>query len=116
ASDIENETYDLISGIYILRHLPLAVGKNFVLNVSDSGLVYQIPVRVTAKEVQNTIVGKVSCFRVEPEVFGKGRMIESKGSMIIWITDDNRRLPVRSQINATVGRIEVRLRKINVKK
>lgn len=116
ASNIENETYDLISGIYILRYLPLAVGKTFVLNVSDSGLVYQIPIRVTAKEVQNTLIGKVSCFRVEPEVFGKGRMIESKGSMIIWITDDNRRLPVRSQINATVGRIEVRLRKIDVKK
>ena len=116
ASDIENETYDLISGVYALRNLPLAVGKNFVLNVSDSGLVYQIPVRVTAKEKQNTILGKVSCFRIEPEVFGKGRMIESKGSMIIWLTDDNRRLPVRSQINTSFGRIEVRLKKNEVKK
>jgi hypothetical protein len=115
ASDIENETYDLVSGVYALRALPLAVGKNFVLNISDSGLVYQIPVRVTAKETQNTVLGKVSCFRVEPEVFGKGRMIESKGSMTIWITDDARRLPVRSQINATVGRIEIRLKKREVK-
>lgn len=116
ASDIENETYDLISGIYALRSLPLAVGKNFVLNISDSGLVYQIPVRVTAKEMQNTIVGKVSCFRVEPEVFGQGRMIESKGSMVIWISDDNRRLPVRSQLNTNLGRIEVKLKKIEVTK
>lgn len=116
ASDIENETYDLVSGVYALRNLPLAVGKNFVLNISDSGLVYQIPVRVTAKERQNTILGKVSCFRVEPEVFGKGRMIESKGSMTIWITDDNRRLPVRSQLNTKVGRIEIRLKKNEIKK
>lgn len=116
ASDIAEETHDLISGIYALRNLPLAVGKNFVLNVSDSGLVYQIPVRITAKETQNTVIGKVSCFRVEPEVFGKGRMIESKGSMIIWITDDNRRLPVRSQLNTNLGRIEVRLKKIEVTK
>jgi Protein of unknown function (DUF3108) len=116
ASDIVDETYDLISGVYALRSLPLAVGKNFVLNISDSGLVYQIPVRVTAKETQSTILGKVSCFRLEPEVFGAGRMIESKGSMIIWITDDNRRLPVRSQLNTNLGRIEVRLKKNEVKK
>ena len=116
ASSIENETYDLISGAYILRSLTLAVGKTFTLNISDSGLVYKIPVRVTARERQNTILGKVFCFRVEPEVFGQGRMIENKGSMIIWITDDNRRLPVRSQLNTNLGRIEVRLRKIENKK
>lgn len=116
ASSIENETYDLISGVYILRSLPLAVGKTFTLNISDSGLVYKIPVRVTARERQNTILGKVFCFRVEPEVFGQGRMIENKGSMIIWITDDNRRLPVRSQLNTNLGRIEVKLRKIENKK
>lgn len=116
ASDIESETYDLVAGIYALRRLPLAVGKNFVLNISDSGLVYQIPVRVTARETQNTVLGKVACFRVEPGVFGKGRMIESNGSMIIWITDDNRRLPIRSQLNTKVGRIEIRLKKNEVKK
>lgn len=116
ASDIENETYDLVSGVYALRGLPLAVGKNFVLNISDSGLIYQIPVRVTARETQNTILGKVACFRVEPQVFGKGRMIENDGSMVIWITDDNRRVPVRSQLNTNLGKIEVRLKKFDVTK
>lgn len=113
ASTIPNDTYDLISGIYIMRYLPLAVGKNFELNVSDSGLIYTVPVRVTARERQNTILGKVWCFRVEPQVFGEGRMIEGqKGSMIIWITDDSRHLPVRSQINTNLFRVEVKLRKI----
>jgi hypothetical protein len=116
ASTIVDETHDLISGIYILRSLPLAVGKTFTLNVSDSGLVYEVPVRVTAREQQKTILGKVMCFKVEPQVFGTGRMIEQKGSMIIWITDDNRRLPVRSQLNTSFGKIEVRLRKMETGK
>ena len=115
ASAIENETHDLLSGIYILRYLPLTVGKTLTLNVSDSGLVYQVPVRVTAREVQNTILGKVPCFRVEPDVFGPGRMIESKGKMTIWITDDSRRIPVRSVLNTTLGKVDVRLRKVEVK-
>jgi hypothetical protein len=110
ASDIRDETHDLVSGIYALRLLPLAVGKTFELTISDSGLVYRIPVRVTKREQQKTVLGKSMCFRVEPEVFGTNRLIEQKGSMVIWITDDARRLPVRSQINTERGKIEVKLK------
>jgi hypothetical protein len=113
ASAIENdEAHDIITAIYQVRRLPLAVGKNFELSVSDSGLVYKIPVSVTAREQQNSILGKVWCFRVEPQVFGDGRFIEQKGSMVIWISDDAKRLPVRSVINASIGKLEVKLKKI----
>ncbi len=112
ASPIPRDTQDLITGIYTLRRLPLAVGKNFEVNISDSGLVYKIPVRITARELQRTILGKIWCFRVEPELFGANRIIEQKGNMILWITDDARRLPVRAQVNLNLGRFEVKLRKI----
>ncbi|MEP6900914.1 MAG: DUF3108 domain-containing protein [Actinomycetota bacterium] len=116
ASEIKDETHDMVSGIYALRMMPLAVGKVFELTISDSGLVYKVPVRVTARERQKTIFGRVMCFRVEPEVFGNNRLIEQKGSMIIWITDDLRRVPVRSQINADKFKIEVKLKSINPNK
>lgn len=110
ASQIEAGTQDFISGLYRMRSMPLEVGKSFELTISDTGLVYKIPVRVTKREQQKSIFGKVWCFRVEPEIFGKDRLIDQKGSMIIWITDDNRRLPVRAQINAEIGRVEVKLK------
>ncbi len=112
ASTIAGDTQDLVSGIYTLRRLPLAVGKTFEILLSDSGLVYKIPVRVTAREEIKSVLGKTLCFRVEPEIFGEKRLIEQKGSMIIWITDDARRLPIRSQINSNIGRIEVKLKSI----
>lgn len=111
ASEIREKTHDMISGIYALRLLPLAVGANFEVYVSDSGLVYKIPVRVAARELQKTIFGKVWCFRVVPEVFGTNRLIEQEGSIMIWITDDARRLPVRAQINSDIGRVEVKLKR-----
>jgi hypothetical protein len=111
ASAIEDNMQDLISGIYTLRRLPLAVGKTFQVAVSDSGLVYKIPVRVAARELQTTVLGKVWCFRVEPEVFGANRVIEQKGTMTIWIVDDARRVPVRARINADGYKIEVKLKK-----
>lgn len=110
ASEINDISHDLISSIYSVRMMPLAVGKTFRMSVSDSGLVFDIPVRVTGREIQKTIFGKQWCFRIEPEIFGTGRMIEREGSMVIWITDDARRLPVRSLINSPYGKIDVRLK------
>jgi uncharacterized protein DUF3108 len=110
ASEIGPETYDLVSGLYRLRMLPLALGKTFELDVSDSGLVYKIPVHVTGRERQKSIFGNVYCYRLEPDIFGPERLIEREGSMIIWITDDERRLPIRSQVNSPIGRIEIKLK------
>lgn len=113
ASKIEANTHDLVSGLYSLRLMPLAVGKSFRVELSDSGLVYSIPVEVTGRERQKSIFGSVWCFRVEPQIFGPGRLIEQEGSMIIWITDDARRVPVRSQVNSSIGRIEIKLKTAN---
>lgn len=113
ASAIREDTLDLISGIYYLRGLPLAVGKTFDLSISDSGFVYTVPVRITARERQNSILGKVWCFRVEPEVFGTRRLIEDEGKIIIWITDDKSRIPIRAQIQTGMGKVDIKLKKIN---
>ncbi len=115
ASQIEAGMHDFVSGLFFLRTLPLEVGKTFELIVSDTGLVYKIPVRVTGREQQKGVLGKVWCFRLEPEVFGKNRLIEQEGSMIIWITDDARRVPIRSQIKASIGKVEVKLKTYSYK-
>jgi hypothetical protein len=109
-SPLETATHDLLSAVYFLRRQPLAVGKDFELSVSDSGVVYQIPVKVVAREQLKTALGKVWTLRVEPEVFGDRRLVPGEGKMIIWFTDDARRLPVRSQIQADIGKIEIKLK------
>lgn len=104
---------DMIAGIYSVRLLPLEVGKSFEIIVSDTGGVYKIPVRVTARERQKSAAGKLWCFRVEPEVFGKDRFIEKDGKFVVWLTDDARRLPVRAQIKTDIGNVEIKLKKIS---
>jgi len=112
ASKIEDGTHDLTSGMYYLRMQPMSVGKQIEITVSDSGLVYTVPVYVTAREQQKSIFGKVWCWRVEPVVFGTGRLIEQKGSMIIWFTDDDRRIPVRSRLSTEVGKVDIKLKSV----
>ncbi|MFL6466415.1 MAG: DUF3108 domain-containing protein [Pyrinomonadaceae bacterium] len=112
ASDLDGPTHNIVSAIYLLRTLPLAVGYSTNINVSDSGLVYKIPVRVVARERQKTIFGDVWCFRVEPELFGPGRFFEQKGKMEIWVTEDARRIPVRARVNAEVGKADIKLKDV----
>lgn len=112
ASTIEEETHDLVSGIYRLRQSNLEIGKVIETTVSDSGLVYKIPVKVTGKEKRKTLLGNVWCFLVEPQVFGQGRLIEREGRMIIWIADNERRIPVLSRVYTNIGRLEVKLKQI----
>lgn len=110
ASKIESPMYDLVTGIYSIRPMNLSVGQSFDVALSDSGLVYNVPVRITKRERQKTIFGKVWCWRLEPVVFGNGRLIEQKGNMIIWLTDDNRKIPVRAHLNTTYGEVDIRLK------
>jgi hypothetical protein len=113
AASIPETAHDVLSGIYILRMMPLAVGKTFNLTVSDSGLVFTIPVKVTGRERQKDVENKVWAWRIEPEIFGDKRPFPGKGKLTIWVTDDARRLPVRALLNLDIGKIDVRIKKYN---
>ena len=106
------QVQDLLSAIYYLRTQPLEVGKSFVVTVSDSGVVYQVPVQVVEKKRKKTVLGRVEAFRVDPEVFGPDRMISGEGKFSIWITNDSRRVPVSARIKMKYGTFDITLRKI----
>jgi hypothetical protein len=110
ASEIGDHVYDMISAIYAVRLMPLSVGKKMELTVSDSGLVYKVPLAVVARQQQKTKIGRVWTYRVEPDIFGPGRLIEQRGKMKIWMTDDSRHIPVKAEIDTQFGKIEIKLK------
>ena len=110
ASEIGEQMYDMISAVYAVRLMPLAVGKKYEFPVSDSGLVYKVPFTVTGHELQKTVLGKIWCWRVEPDIFGAGRLIEQKGKMVIWMTDDALQLPIRAEVQTSLGKVDIKLK------
>lgn len=111
---LEGAAHDFISAIYFLRTQPLKTGQTLELVVGDSGQTFRIPVRVLERKTMKTVVGKVSALRVEIGLFGAGRLVgDRKGEMSIWITDDARRLPVRAQLKADVGTLDIKLKKVS---
>lgn len=110
ASEIGDPVYDMISAIYAIRLMPLAVGQRMELTVSDSGLIYKVPLTVAARKIQKTKIGRVWCYQIEPDIFGPGKLIEEKGKMTIWMTEDKRHIPVRAEIDTQYGKIEIKLK------
>ena len=111
-SPLNGASHDIISAVYALRTKPLAVGQSFELLISDSGAVYQVPVKVTEKKKMKTALGKVSALRVDIEAFGDKRLIRGDGQMSLWLTDDARRLPVRARISNNLGTIDIKLKRV----
>ena len=106
------QVQDIVSAIYYLRTQPLEIGKTLEVTVSDSGRVYQVPVRVVEKKRMKTVLGRIEALRVDPGVFGPGRMIPSEGQFSIWFTNDNRRIPVSARIKNKYGTFDITLRKV----
>ncbi|HEV3471275.1 MAG TPA: DUF3108 domain-containing protein [Pyrinomonadaceae bacterium] len=110
---LEGPTQDIVSAIYFLRTLPLTPGQTFDISISDSGRVYRVPGRVVAeKKKMKSVLGKVSVVRVDVELFGEGRPIEGKGKMSMWVTSDERRIPVKARLSHDLGQLDIHLKSI----
>jgi hypothetical protein len=111
-SDFNGAVQDLASVFYFVRTQELVSGKNFEVQVSDSGRIYNMPVRVGEKKRIKSILGEVEAIRVDPELFGEGRLLQGKGQISIWFTTDSRHIPVRAQIKHQMGTLDISLKSI----
>lgn len=115
-SEFSGTVQDIASVFYFVRTLPLVPGKSFEVLVSDSGQVYRMPIRVGEKRVIKTVLGEVETVRVDPELFGEGRLVRGKGQLTIWFTTDARHVPVRAQIKHELGTVDINLKSISNRK
>ncbi|MEO8435461.1 MAG: DUF3108 domain-containing protein, partial [Pyrinomonadaceae bacterium] len=103
---------DVVSAIYFVRMQTLEVGKPFELQVSDSGRVYRLPVNVVERRRMKTVLGRINTIRINPELFGDERLIRGKGKFSIWLSDDQRRIPVRAHLSNNLGTFEIKLKRV----
>ena len=111
-SDFSGTVQDVASVFYFLRTLPLAPGKRVEVTISDSGRIYRIPINVVDKKMMKTVLGEVQTLRLEPELFGEGRLIRGEGKISVWLTDDARRIPVQARISSGMGTLNIKLKKV----
>jgi Protein of unknown function (DUF3108) len=99
---------DSLSSFYILRTLPLHVGQSIHLHTFSNGKTYDVEVQILRREKVEAYWGTVDALVVRP-LMQFQEILRQKGEILIWVTDDGRRLPIRMTTAIKVGSIEATL-------
>lgn len=86
----------LLSAIYFVRLQKLKEGQMLVFPVSTDEENYQFEILVGKRESLKTDCGKIKTVRIEPKIFGPGRLITRQGQMTMWMSDDSKGAPLRA--------------------
>jgi len=106
--DILPNTYDTYSSFYHIRTLKLEVGKSVFVNILDNKQLWNVEVQVLKKEKIETILGDVNTIVIRPLIKSEG-IFDKKGAIDIWLTDDDRRVPVRMKTKVKIGSVTATL-------
>ena len=77
---IPEGTQDILSAFYLMRTKKLEVGKSVMVN----------------------IFGNVECLVIEPKLKGEA-IFKQSGRILIWLTNDDYKIPVRLESKITIG-------------
>jgi len=100
---------DILSGLYYLRNQPLEVGKSVVLEIFDSNRYAPTTVAVLRKE-HLTLPGlrEVDTLVIHPQLKTEG-IFRRTGEITIWLTDDQKRVPVKVETRISLGKVTAEL-------
>lgn len=105
---VPENVFDPLSVLYYVRTMKLVVGKSTYVDIFDSKKLWNVEVQVLRKEKISTILGDVETIVIKPLMKSEG-IFNRKGEMLIWLTDDQKRIPVKMQTKVAVGAITATL-------
>ena len=74
----------------------------------DTAEWYLLKIKYTGIETIQTPFGETACLRLEPQEVS-GRFFNKKNPMNIWVSNDERKLPLRMELNFTIGSVKCEL-------
>jgi len=101
--------HDVLSAFYYVRTLPLEPGRTWHVRTHSSRKDYPLEVIVHGRERVRVPAGEFDCLVVEPVIQGEG-LFQHEGKLTIWLTDDERRMPVLMKTKVKVGSIDASLK------
>ncbi|NWF87886.1 MAG: DUF3108 domain-containing protein [Ignavibacteriaceae bacterium] len=106
--DIPKYVNDIVSAFYLARtfdYSKLKVDDRIHLKNFYKNKVYDLDIRYHGKETVEVTAGKFDCIIVEPLV-QEGGLFKSEGSILVWMTDDALKMPVKVKTKVIIGAID----------
>jgi hypothetical protein len=104
---------DVLTLIYFVRTQNLKAGQPFEVAMIDNGRAYRCVVNVLAGKRLSTAIGRVNTLRLEPAILDGAREVRPRGTLSIWLTDDARHIPVKAEVKATIGTVDIKLKRVS---
>lgn len=104
---------DVLSGIYYLGSLPLAVGSTYYFPLNDGGQTVDVKAHVEAREQIKTEAGTFYALRVQPEA--ASGVLKDRGRVWIWYSDDAAHIPVQARARMFWGTLTLHLVRVEHK-
>ena len=109
--DIPKYVNDIVSAFYLARTFDydnFERGDRIHLENFYKDKVYPLDVVYLGKETIEVEAGKFECIMVEPLV-EEGGLFKSEGSLVLWLSDDDLRIPVKVKTKIIIGSINAEL-------
>lgn len=102
---------DLFSALYAARRQPLSLGFAHRSLVGDNDRVKEIEARVEKREFVQTPNGTYETWQVTTVAL-LGGLFKDGGQFRIWLTKDERKLPVKFEAKVNLGKVTGRLKSV----
>ncbi len=109
--DIPKYVNDIVSAFYLARTFDFSKikeGDKVHLENFYKDKVYPLDVLFRGRERISVSAGTFNCIILEPLV-REGGLFKSEGSIVVWLTDDELKIPVKVKTKVLVGSIDAEL-------
>lgn len=109
--DIPPYVNDIVSAFYLARtfdYSKMKVGDKILLENFYKDKVYPLEVVFHGKEKVTVAAGTFNCIILEP-LAKEGGLFKSEGNMLLWVTDDEIKMPVKVKTKVIIGSIDAEL-------
>lgn len=100
---------DVLSSIYYARNIDFnkyKAGDKIPFSMFIDDKVYNLYIRYLGKEIIKTRYGKFRAIKFKPLLI-EGTIFEGGEKMLVWVSDDSNKIPVRIESPITVGSVKV---------
>ena len=104
--------HDAVSAMFYVRTLDYSKarpGEKRILKNFYKDSTYQLAVKFLGYQRVDVEAGTFDCIIVEP-LMQEGGLFKSEGRIIIWMTNDDRKIPVKVSTKVVIGSIDSELR------
>lgn len=111
----DKQLWDVMSGFFYMRTLPLTVGKPVFVNIFDNNKFVSTEVEVLRTEMMELPEGTEAEMIVVKPVLKTEGLFKRTGDIFIWLTNDENKTPVRVETKIKIGKVTAVLRRVEVK-